>query len=347
MYKLLTRDCFREEVFKRDNYTCVVCKAKGVKLDAHHIIERREFKAPHEFGGYYIQNGASLCSDCHLKAEMTVISCQLLYSLIEVDKPIYPEHLYQDHVYTKWADVILEDGRRTPGPYFYDESVQKILKAGKVLDQYVHYYKYPRSFHHLDSAGVTSDDKVIPNDDHLVGKEIVITIKSDGENTSLYPDYMHARSIDGQHHISRNWVKTFHYTYIAPNLPFGYRICGENLYASHSIFYDNLESYFYGFSMWHQDTCLSWDETLDWFALLDIVPVKEVYRGIYDRKIIQKLFKELDKEKEEGFVVRVTDSFKYSDFSKSLCKLVRPNHVTSNAHWKFKKIIPNKLKENI
>ena len=35
MYKLLTRDCFREEVFKRDNYTCVVCKVKGVTCNAH------------------------------------------------------------------------------------------------------------------------------------------------------------------------------------------------------------------------------------------------------------------------------------------------------------------------
>lgn len=52
MYKLLTRTDFRESVFKRDNYSCVVCKAKGVKLDAHHIIERREFKAPHQLGGY-------------------------------------------------------------------------------------------------------------------------------------------------------------------------------------------------------------------------------------------------------------------------------------------------------
>lgn len=109
--------------------------------------------------------------------------------------------------------------------------------------------------------------------------------------------------------------------------------------------YKDLESYFYGFSIWDRNTCLSWDETLEWFELLNITPVQEVYRGIYDRKIIQALFKNLDKTKEEGFVIRITDSFEYSQFSKSLCKLVRSNHVTSNAHWKFKKIIPNKLKE--
>jgi len=35
-FKLLTRDEFREGVFKRDNYKCVVCGAPA--KDAHHII---------------------------------------------------------------------------------------------------------------------------------------------------------------------------------------------------------------------------------------------------------------------------------------------------------------------
>jgi 5-methylcytosine-specific restriction endonuclease McrA len=35
MNKLLTRDDFRESVFKRDGHKCVICKAPGV--DAHHI----------------------------------------------------------------------------------------------------------------------------------------------------------------------------------------------------------------------------------------------------------------------------------------------------------------------
>jgi hypothetical protein len=57
-----------------------------------------------------------------------------------------------------------------------------------------------------------------------------------------------------------------------------------------------------------------------------------------------KFIKDLDKNKNEGFVIRLQEAFKYADFSKSICKLVRPNHVTSSAHWRFKKIVPNKLK---
>jgi 5-methylcytosine-specific restriction endonuclease McrA len=48
-HPLLTRDRFRESVLARDNHACVVCKRKGIPLDAHHIIERRLFPD----GGYY------------------------------------------------------------------------------------------------------------------------------------------------------------------------------------------------------------------------------------------------------------------------------------------------------
>ncbi len=55
---------FRENVFRRDNYKCVMCKSKD-GLDAHHITDRKEM--PHD--GYAVENGISLCSVCHLKAE--------------------------------------------------------------------------------------------------------------------------------------------------------------------------------------------------------------------------------------------------------------------------------------
>ena len=38
---LLERTDFREGVFKRDGYKCVICGGKN-ELDAHHILERRQ-----------------------------------------------------------------------------------------------------------------------------------------------------------------------------------------------------------------------------------------------------------------------------------------------------------------
>jgi hypothetical protein len=77
---LLSRDEFREGVFKRDKYKCVCCKAEG--QDAHHIIERRLFPD----GGYYLGNGATLCGDCHLKAEQTLISCEEIRQVAGIEK---------------------------------------------------------------------------------------------------------------------------------------------------------------------------------------------------------------------------------------------------------------------
>ena len=58
------RKRFRELVFKRDNFKCVMCN-ETKDLDAHHITDRHLMSN----GGYVISNGISLCNNCHLKAE--------------------------------------------------------------------------------------------------------------------------------------------------------------------------------------------------------------------------------------------------------------------------------------
>lgn len=204
--------------------------------------------------------------------------------------------------------------------------------------------KYPRTYHLPWSPGITSDDKIIKSLDFLLTCEIVITEKKDGENTTLYSDGMHARSLDSRHHESRNWVKQFQ-AQIGHMIPEGWRVCGENLYALHSISYTDLLSYFYGFSVWDdRNVSLSWDDTLEWFGLLDIVPVPTLYRGPFDIDKIKEIVAKLDLTTQEGVVIRSTGEIKYDDFSKLACKWVRPNHVQTDEHWTVKKIVPNKLK---
>jgi hypothetical protein len=94
------------------------------------------------------------------------------------------------------------------------------------------------------SPGVQSDDKVIQSVERFVGKRVILTEKMDGENTTLYSDYLHARSLDSRHHPSRDWVKRFQ-SEIGHNIPDNWRICGENLFAKHSVSYDNLDSYLF------------------------------------------------------------------------------------------------------
>lgn len=209
----------------------------------------------------------------------------------------------------------------------------------------MNYIKYPRTFHLPWSLGATSDDRMLQSIDHFESKEVVVTVKMDGENTTLYKNGMHARSINETTHISRDWLKSFHSNF-ANDIPEGYRICGENLYAEHSIAYSSLDSYFQVFSIWDEkNECLSWNNTVEWCSLLGLTHVPVLYRGLWDEKLIKGLFKpEFENDSMEGYVVRFVESFKYSDFSKSLAKFVRPNHVTSDKHWKTKEVIPNKLK---
>ena len=205
-------------------------------------------------------------------------------------------------------------------------------------------YKYPRTFHLPFSEGVSSDDK-IQNDLTLLNQDIVVSFKKDGENVSMYRDYIHARSLDSKNHPSRDWVKKFH-AGIRHDIPEGFRICGENLYAKHSIYYDNLPSYFLVFSIWDGDTCLSWQDTVEYSKLLNLELVPVIFNGKFggspeELHIFLKTF--LDTEREEGYVVRSAGSFKYSDFSKNVVKFVRKNHVQTSEHWMSQKIIPNKL----
>lgn len=75
---------FREAVFERDGYRCVVCGFESSperaqhELDAHHITPRGEMPN----GGYVKENGVSLCDAakqnrslalrCHYKAELVL-----------------------------------------------------------------------------------------------------------------------------------------------------------------------------------------------------------------------------------------------------------------------------------
>ena len=58
---------WRSSVFKRDNFTCVLCLKSDCSLDAHHIerwnenVEKR----------YDVNNGMTLCEECHKNEHST------------------------------------------------------------------------------------------------------------------------------------------------------------------------------------------------------------------------------------------------------------------------------------
>ena len=209
--------------------------------------------------------------------------------------------------------------------------------------------KYPRTFHLPWSRSRTDDDKILRTVTHFEGKEVVVTEKLDGENTSLYRDYIHARSIDSKDHESRHWVKMLHGT-IAFHIPDGWRICGENVFAKHSIHYETLTSYFYVFSIWNENNeCLSWDETIEWASLLGLEIAPVLYRGVWNEEVVKSCYTKVSRfgGEQEGYVVRVTEGFRYEDFKWSAAKFVRKNHVQTDKHWLAQAVVPNGLTSNV
>lgn len=334
----MNRDDFRNRVFNRDNHKCVICGKQG--QDAHHIIERRLFND----GGYYLDNGATLCGIHHIEAEQTILTCEEIRDKAGIENIILPEHLYSDTRYDKWGNPYISNEMRLKGELFYDESVQKILKSASQLQYFSKYVKYPRTYFVPWGDTTTKDDKKLKTDENFIGKDVVVTIKMDGENTTMYNDYIHARSINSGNHPSRARVKEI-WSNIGWQLSEDERICGENLYAKHTIHYTSLESYFVVFSWWETDTCLSWEETEFNCNVLDIPIVPVIYKGMYDKELILSKYNEIVDSNTEGYVIRLADEFKYSEFKYSVMKYVEPQFRQkvndAHGHWISKKIVPN------
>jgi hypothetical protein len=219
--------------------------------------------------------------------------------------------------------------------------------------------KYPRIYHLPTSPGLLGDDRRISTLSPFLGKRIIITEKMDGENTTLTPQRSYARSPDSKYHPSRDWLRAFH-ARVASEIPAGWRISGEYLYARHSIPYTRelgnaLRSFFYGFGVWNDENeLLDWDATIEALTLLEIEVVPVLYDGPFDERVVAKLESGLNTSIQEGFVIRIADKVPYPSrsadegrFFDSIVKWVRPAHVTSERHWMAGPVIPNELREDV
>ena len=210
---------------------------------------------------------------------------------------------------------------------------------------YLEAIKYPKTMHFDFSQSLQNDDRRLETLEDFEGRQVVVTEKLDGENATIYSDYYHPRSVIDDGHASRNWLKGFIPTF-QYMIPENLRVCGESMYAEHSIRYENLDTFFYVFSIWNNNSniCLDFHKTeilcYEWG--LRTVPV--LYEGIFDYEKIKGIYENLDFEKQEGIVCRVEGMFFLDQFQTHVAKAVRPKHVATDEHWK-KTWKPNKLKK--
>jgi hypothetical protein len=205
-------------------------------------------------------------------------------------------------------------------------------------------YKYPHTPYLPWSPTIDSGDLVMDTS-FIKHHEVVVTEKMDGENITMYRDYIHGRSLDDDGHVSKDWVKNY-WSQRRYYIPENYRICGECLYIKHSIPYDDLPDYFMGFSVWDGDYCLDWDSTLTVFKDCGIMSVPFIMRGQFNASFIELHGNTLDYTKHEGYVVRTTQGITPSWWNLLIGKYVRPHHVQTTAkHWKYTTLLRNKLHE--
>jgi hypothetical protein len=223
--------------------------------------------------------------------------------------------------------------------------------------------KYPRTMNFPWSKSNSSDDVWWKECTPFEDEEVVMTEKLDGECTTIYPDgQCHARSIDTSHHPSRSWIKK-EAARFAHHIPKGHRICGENLYAWHSIFYTELPTYFFVYGIYdNNNRCLSWEETEELCDMLDLITVPVIYQGEWNERLLPQLWtghgsfptfatqveypkypNDFKPCEAEGYVVRLSRGFPYEDFRYSCAKYVRENHVTTPTNWMTRAVIPNLL----
>jgi len=210
--------------------------------------------------------------------------------------------------------------------------------------------KYGRTFHYPFSPGTTSDDRI--NHNYWLDMEAIETIvhteKMDGENTCLNQYGVFARShATPTRHPWANYLKE-RWNSIKNDLG-DVEIFGENIYAIHSIQYENIEHHFYVFGVRYLDKWLSWEEVKFYAGMLDFPTVPEIEivepekQVSFEENILEivkeeSIFQSIDNQAllpctMEGIVSRNTHEYEVANFKKNVFKYVRKDHVNTDEHW--------------
>lgn len=180
---------------------------------------------------------------------------------------------------------------------------------------------------------------------NFLNKDILFTTKMDGSNCVMTNEKIAARNGVHATRKSFDYAKGLH-AQIANRIPENYYVFGEWLYATHSIYYDNLSGFIQLFAIFDADEerWLSWDDVVVMSSLLGFVTVEysKIYNFNNTKELEAAICEYADKQivaGNEGIVVRNVGSF--TDFKTNVAKYVRKDHVQTDQHWSQQKVKRN------
>lgn len=327
--KTQNRTEFKTNIFERDNHKCVIPWCNEPPVDAHHLIERKLW--PKESGGYYLDNGVSVCKTHHILSEKNIITPMTLREYAGIKTTVLPSlETFDINVdLNKWGNQI-----KTPNRYYIKYPCTSYLPNSETMGN-------PMLFDIENPHGTP----------YLADSEVVITIKMDGSNACLRHDKVVARNGSSADHKSFDMIKSMH-SKMQHLIPENLQIFGEWLYAKHSIHYNDLTSYFQVFGVYNCDTrhFLDWLSTEKIASLLGLETTPVLERNIKFKdsyeflNVAEKLAKKVIEDGHEGIVVRSIYPIHYGLYENLIGKYVRANHIQTEKHWTNQEITRNKLK---
>lgn len=314
---------FRAQILDRDRHRCVVCAKSASHV--HLIFDARLWDSDPNLPN----NAVTLC-DAHRDAALcTQMDVEALLAHAGIAVRPLPPQLHAVERYDRWGNVLLADGRRARGELFFEPEARCWLDRAGLLQSFTPFVKYPRTFVLPWSGMVGAGDRVIDSLAPLQAGPVIVTEKMDGENVTLYRDFLHTRTVSRIPHASRAWLDAF-WDSIHQRIPVDWRICGEYLFVTHTVAYRALPSYFMAFSVWDErNVCLDWDHSVAFLRELEIACVPVLYRGPLDRAAIDQAWRDLGAPNSEGYILRSAGAFALGDFRRLVGKYIRADYQQS------------------
>jgi hypothetical protein len=376
MKSLLTREQFRTAVFKRDRMMCAVpgCGRKmssesAATHDAHHIYERKLWDARDELGGYFLENGVTVCDQPHhMYAERNIIPPQAFHRWLHLQDPPLPRKLLEancrcghpnERHWDSYEPSLGVVGCKYCGDCTQPNDYNKWGEAFKMPTREGTDLKYPSSLYLPFSPGhKDGHDDTMQDISHLVDVPLVVTVKMDGSNVKLVggqDGYVASRAghESSASHPSFDYLKARfkqNWQWAAPQ---GLVVFGEWLFARHSIGYEGnlaLKSYLQVFGVYDPAyrLFLGWDEVEATAELIGVpttpVVARPHYKTLWELQGgLEKLARQVVAQGHEGIVVRSAYPFHFGQFQTWLAKYVRENHVQTDDHWSAGPVVKNKV----